>query len=211
MSLANICRPGQTCGVSAGERRITPWGLAEDWLCLPNIFRMIHTVNEDMKQDWARLGRVIKARREYLGLSQARVRELDGPSQPVQTQVENNDATKPRPRSDSLHKFDKPLQWMGGSTLTTLRGGDPTPIGSTKSIRELADGDLIEELTRRLEELRHALENTETPGTSPEAGQAQEEKLPDDAQGDGLSELDFRFSETGLGVDDADHGAKGAG
>lgn len=127
--------------------------------------------------DWERLGRLIKDRREHLGLSQARVRELDGPSQPVQTQVENNDATKSRPRADSLHKFDKPLRWEEGSTLATLRGGNPTPIGSAMSIHDITDADLIAEVTRRLKEARNVVENAAQQNASREARQDEEDDL----------------------------------
>lgn len=105
-------------------------------------------------QDWEHLARTIKERREHLGFSQDKVRELDGPSQPVQTQVENNDSTKPRPHVDSLHKYDKPFGWEPGSTLATLRGGNPTPVGARTSIRDIADADLLAEVQRRMSEGR---------------------------------------------------------
>ena len=101
-------------------------------------------------EDWAHLARTVKDRREHLGLSQDKVRDLDGPSQPVQTAVENNDSTKARPRVDSLHKYDKPFGWEPGSAIETLRGGNPTPIGAKASIMDMSDADLLAEVHRRM-------------------------------------------------------------
>ncbi|AKU43124.1 immunity repressor [Mycobacterium phage Soul22] len=160
---------------------ITRRSLAKRWLCLPNIFRMIgampKTQNGPAQADWERLGKIVRARREYLKLSQAEVQEAGGPSDVVQSRIENNDASKPRPRGSTLRMLDAPLQWEPGSTIATLSGGDPVPIGTNTSVKQISDADLVAEITRRLQEARNVMETAQTTRTPRETHQDQEEDL----------------------------------
>ncbi|ASZ74421.1 transcriptional repressor [Mycobacterium phage Wachhund] len=160
---------------------ITRRSLAKRWLCLPNIFRMIgampKTQNGPAQADWERLGKIVRARREYLKLSQAEVQEAGGPSDVVQSRIENNDASKPRPRGSTLRMLDAPLQWEPGSTIATLSGGDPVPIGTNTSVKQISDADLVAEITRRLQEARNVMETAQTTRTPREARQDQEGDL----------------------------------
>lgn len=128
-------------------------------------------------EDWARLARTIRARREHLGLSQDRVRELNGPSQPVQTQVETNDPSRARPRADSLRKYDKPLRWESGSTMAVLRGGDPTEVSIRPAfdITGVSVDELLAEVRRRImsppSEADHVAAILSSGGETGEAGQ----------------------------------------
>ncbi|WNM65615.1 immunity repressor [Mycobacterium phage Rialto] len=127
--------------------------------------------------DWERLGKIVRARREYLKLSQAEVQEAGGPSDVVQSRIENNDASKPRPRGSTLRMLDAPLQWEPGSTIETLSGGDPVPIGTNTSVKKISDADLVAEITRRLQEARHVMEVASQQNAPRETHQDQEEAL----------------------------------
>lgn len=133
--------------------------------------------NGPTQADWERLGRIVRGRREYLKLSQAEVQEAGGPSDVVQSRIENNDTSKPRPRGSTLRMLDAPLQWEPGSTIETLSGGDPTPLGTNMSVEKISDADLVKEIDRRLKEARHAVETAQTPRTPRETHQDEEDAL----------------------------------
>lgn len=101
-------------------------------------------------EQWGRLGRMVRARREELKLSQAEVQEAGGPSDVIQSRIENNDGTKPRPRGSTLRMLDAALRWEPGSAIDILTGGSPTPIGTAGSIRDASDMELLAEVQRRM-------------------------------------------------------------
>lgn len=142
--------------------------LADTVLCLPNIFRH----DSGMTEQWARLAEAVAKRRAWLKLSQDNVRALGGPSDVVQSRIENNE--EPRPRGDTLHKLDGPLQWVPGSAVAVLAGGDPIPVGAARTVRDASTDELLDEIRRRIEGARRGLESTPQPYASSEAQQAQE-------------------------------------
>jgi transcriptional regulator with XRE-family HTH domain len=79
-----------------------------------------------MNGDFERLGRIVKARRDQLGLSQREVADQGGPSDSTQTVIERGDV---RPVSQlTLKKLDAALRWEPGSAKAILGGGDATPL-----------------------------------------------------------------------------------
>lgn len=111
-----------------------------------------------MPEQWERLGRVVAARRSDLKLSQDAVRSLGGPSDVVQSRIENNE--QPRPRGDTLYKIDAALQWQPGSAVAVLHGGDPIPLTAARTIQDATDDELIEEVRRRMRSVDGAQEGT---------------------------------------------------
>ncbi|WP_063047287.1 helix-turn-helix domain-containing protein [Nocardia pseudovaccinii] len=70
-----------------------------------------------------RFGRIIKERRDELGLTQMQIGDLGGPSAPTIRKIEDGDATI---STHTLNKLDAPLRWLPGSAARTYAGGDPT-------------------------------------------------------------------------------------
>lgn len=79
--------------------------------------------------DLIRFGRMVKARRDVLGLTQEEVSTLGGPSDTTFTKIENLEW---RPgRAATLKKLDAGLKWEAGSSARILyEGGDPAEIGA---------------------------------------------------------------------------------
>lgn len=75
-----------------------------------------------------RLGRLIRARRKVLKLTQADVQELDGPSTATLRLIEGGKHTDFRGGTGA--SLEQALQWQPGSIDRVLEGGDPEPIGS---------------------------------------------------------------------------------
>lgn len=81
------------------------------------------TPTDDLLQ---RFGRIVKERRDALGLRQDQMVHRGGPSTTTMTKVENG--TLPTPSPVTLRKLDKGLGWADGSAALTLAGGEPTPL-----------------------------------------------------------------------------------
>ncbi|GAA5087663.1 helix-turn-helix domain-containing protein [Nocardia iowensis] len=69
-----------------------------------------------------RFGRIIKERRDELGLTQLQIGELGGPSAPTIRKIEDGDAAI---STHTLNKLDAPLRWLPGSAARTYAGGTP--------------------------------------------------------------------------------------
>ncbi|MEV0295119.1 helix-turn-helix transcriptional regulator [Nocardia sp. NPDC050710] len=70
-----------------------------------------------------RFGRIIKERRDELGLTQMQIGDLGGPSAPTIRKIEDGDAAI---SIHTLNKLDTPLRWRPGSAARTYAGGSPT-------------------------------------------------------------------------------------
>ncbi|QDF17992.1 immunity repressor [Gordonia phage Clark] len=81
-------------------------------------------MNDRNSPDLARFGRVVRARREQLGLNQDEL--PSGPSTTTLTKIENG--TPPAPVRATLRKLDVSLRWVDGSAQAVLDGGDPVPL-----------------------------------------------------------------------------------
>ncbi|MUL48359.1 helix-turn-helix domain-containing protein [Mycobacterium sp. CBMA293] len=75
---------------------------------------------------WEKLAAAVKARRNELGLTQADVGWLGGPSPAIVGAIENNRATQLSPRL--RRGLDEALQWEPGSVSRVLAGGEVTAI-----------------------------------------------------------------------------------
>ncbi|EHB44076.1 hypothetical protein MycrhDRAFT_6971 [Mycolicibacterium rhodesiae JS60] len=75
---------------------------------------------------WEKLGAVVRARRHELGLTQADIRGLGGPSPAIVGAIENNRAAQLSPRM--RRGLDQALQWEPGSVNAILAGGEPVAI-----------------------------------------------------------------------------------
>ncbi|AFU04960.1 helix-turn-helix domain-containing protein [Nocardia brasiliensis] len=69
-----------------------------------------------------RFGRIIKERRDELGLTQLQIGDLGGPSAPTIRKIEDGDAAI---STTTLNKLDAPLRWLPGSAARTYAGGTP--------------------------------------------------------------------------------------
>ncbi|MFV8232390.1 hypothetical protein [Mycolicibacterium fortuitum] len=74
-----------------------------------------------------RLGRLVRARRKSLKLTQAGIQARGGPSTATQRLIEGGKHTDFRGGTGSA--LESALQWATGSIDDTLAGGSPTPIG----------------------------------------------------------------------------------
>lgn len=83
-------------------------------------------VSDDEHEMWEKLAEAVKARRNELGLTQADIGRLGGPSPAVVGAIENNRATQLSPRL--RRGLDEALQWEAGSVSRVLAGGQATPI-----------------------------------------------------------------------------------
>ncbi|MET7769733.1 helix-turn-helix transcriptional regulator [Nocardia sp. NPDC005366] len=70
-----------------------------------------------------RFGRIIKERRDELGLTQMQIGDLGGPSAPTIRKIEDGDASI---STHTLNKLDAPLRWCPGSAARTYAGGVPS-------------------------------------------------------------------------------------
>lgn len=105
-----------------------------------------------MADDWIRLGAMVRERREDLGLTQADVQNLDGPSPASLRMIENGRAqTMIR---NKRRKLEAALKWRPGSIDDILAGGDPAPSSESvriPHIRQFSEaGNKKYELTARL-------------------------------------------------------------
>lgn len=98
------------------------------------------------------LARLVKARRDELGLTQLDVWQADGPSNTTLTKIESG-AIKALERA-TARKLDRALQWKPGSARNAFDGGvEPVAMNAPLSVTELrnaiAAADVSEE-TRKL-------------------------------------------------------------
>ncbi|WNM74304.1 immunity repressor [Gordonia phage Thimann] len=91
---------------------------------MPKFFVSLESMNDRNSPDLARFGRVVRARREQLGLNQDEL--PSGPSTTTLTKIENG--TPPAPVRATLRKLDVSLRWVDGSAQAVLDGGDPVPL-----------------------------------------------------------------------------------
>lgn len=75
---------------------------------------------------WEKLAEAVKARRNELGLTQADIARLGGPSPAIVGAIENNRATQLSPRL--RRGLDEALQWEAGSVSKVLAGGHAAAI-----------------------------------------------------------------------------------
>lgn len=75
---------------------------------------------------WEKLGEAVRARRHELGLTQADIRGLGGPSPAIVGAIENNRANQLSPRM--RRGLDQALQWEPGSVNAILAGGQAVAI-----------------------------------------------------------------------------------
>ncbi|MEV6278340.1 helix-turn-helix transcriptional regulator [Nocardia sp. NPDC051832] len=83
-----------------------------------------------------RFGRIMKERRDELGLTQMQIGDLGGPSAPTIRKIEDGAAAI---STHTLNKLDVPLRWLPGSAARTYAGGTPAaretaPDASDESI-----------------------------------------------------------------------------
>lgn len=83
-------------------------------------------VSDDEGEMWEKLAEAVKARRNELGLTQADIGRLGGPSPAIMGAIENNRATQLSPRL--RRGLDEALQWEAGSVSRVLAGGQATAI-----------------------------------------------------------------------------------
>lgn len=83
-------------------------------------------IGDDDGEMWEKLAEAVKARRNELGLTQADIGRLGGPSPALVGAIENNrvDQLSPRMRRG----LDEALQWEPGSVSKVLAGGQATAI-----------------------------------------------------------------------------------
>lgn len=82
--------------------------------------------------DPERFGRLVHARRRFLGLTTVEVAEAGGPSKPTMHRLESGRAR--RPDTATLNKLDLALKWVPGSAAKALDGGDPTPLEDDRRV-----------------------------------------------------------------------------
>ncbi|MGW5313097.1 helix-turn-helix domain-containing protein [Nocardia thailandica] len=70
-----------------------------------------------------RFGRIIRQRRDELGLTQLQIGDLGGPSAPTIRKIEDGEAAI---STSTLNKLDGPLRWHPGSAARTYAGGEPS-------------------------------------------------------------------------------------
>ncbi|MBF6218172.1 helix-turn-helix domain-containing protein [Nocardia gipuzkoensis] len=80
----------------------------------------MHSPSELSRQK--RFGRIIRERRDELGLTQLQIGDLGGPSAPTIRKIEDGEAAI---SMQTLNKLDAPLRWLPGSAARTYAGGVP--------------------------------------------------------------------------------------
>lgn len=78
----------------------------------------------------ARLGQIVKERREELGVSQKQLLDRGGPSNSTLTKIEQGRADTIS--NATMRKIDRALDWEFGSAQEVLAGGDPTVSGERR-------------------------------------------------------------------------------
>src|SRR5215469_6447033 len=84
-----------------------------------------------LANDWANLARLVRERREQLGLTQADVEVAGGPSHAVVRRIENEQAEKYQPKT--LRALEAALRLRPGSVRAALEGGRFTPADGSRS------------------------------------------------------------------------------
>lgn len=74
----------------------------------------------------ARLGRLVRARRRTLRLTQAAIQEAGGPSTATLRLIEGGRHTEFR--NGTADQLERTLRWQPGSIAAMLRGGDPIEV-----------------------------------------------------------------------------------
>jgi len=100
---------------------------AERHPCLPTIYATLAGMEENI----ARLGRLVRERREELGLSQEDIARLGGPSTTTLSKIENGTAKQIRRRT--AQDLDRALGWRIESTERVLFSGEMPRITSEPS------------------------------------------------------------------------------
>jgi transcriptional regulator with XRE-family HTH domain len=88
--------------------------------------------SEGMTPRLRRLGAIVAARRQLLGMTRDQVREAGGPSDTRLASIE--DGAGPKPSASTLAKLDNALEWVPGSAARTLSGGDPTALNPAPGV-----------------------------------------------------------------------------
>lgn len=102
--------------------------------------------------DLERFGRILRARREELGIQQEDLDRFGGPSSTTLSQLERG-ITRPSPKT--LRKLDTGLRWVSGSARRTLEGGDPEVLPQVRSPlprlpRDAPNAPVLSEVDRAL-------------------------------------------------------------
>ena len=78
-----------------------------------------------------RFGRIVRERREALGMTQDDVTAAGGPSDTTQTRIERAEGSEPT--ATTRNRFDHALRWEAGSASRVWAGGHPTLLPETPS------------------------------------------------------------------------------
>lgn len=112
--------------------------------CLPKFFGSLASVREDRQ----RLARMVKERRDELGVRQDQMRDRGGPSTTKMTEVER--VIGPTPTPQTLRKLDAGLGWAQGSAARVLAGGEPELLTRPTDLRAATDQELLDEIKARM-------------------------------------------------------------
>jgi hypothetical protein len=93
--------------------------------CLPNFSGIVGPMAE---RQWERLGKAVLERRTSKGWTQQEVWEQGGPSDSLQTDIEQLRWQPTRNPRETLKKIDNGLDWVPGSADRVTKGGDPIEI-----------------------------------------------------------------------------------
>ncbi|SKI79711.1 Bacteriophage protein [Mycobacteroides abscessus subsp. massiliense] len=81
-----------------------------------------------MEPNWENLAHHVRTRRMSRGWSQATVTAQGGPSDTLQSRIENGEWAPKRGVDDTLSKLDSGLKWVEGSASRALAGDEPLPV-----------------------------------------------------------------------------------
>lgn len=87
------------------------------------------------RKHWDRLGEAVLDRRTTKGWTQQEVAERGGPSDTLQSDIEQKRWAPSRNVKETLRKIDAGMEWESGSAARVLEGGSATP-------REVARGEV---------------------------------------------------------------------
>ncbi|SII18978.1 Bacteriophage protein [Mycobacteroides abscessus subsp. abscessus] len=125
--------------------------------CLPKFWGIVGY----MEPNWEKLGQRVRARRLSRGWSQATVADQGGPSDTLQTRIENGQWRPTRGVDETLSKIDHGMLWVPGSSSATLADGEPTPIEEAQQEGDsvgAAEADVSDPLAEHDAEVANALE-----------------------------------------------------
>lgn len=121
------------------------------------------------EDEWARLGRLVRERREHLGLTLAQVAAAGGPSVATLGLIELAKQSSYRPRV--IQKLEDALAWQRGSVRAVLGGGEPTLVSDATELIKPANArltpnvqfvrDKLEAAQRAIQQAMTALDQTE--------------------------------------------------